>query len=43
MFAWILLGGLMTLPVGLGPLVALVKFVRILLGGLTALLSIALV
>ena len=29
-----LLGGLMTLPVGLGPLIALVRFVWIFLGGL---------
>ena len=34
MFAWILLGGLATLPVRLGPLVALVRLVWILLGGL---------
>ena len=42
-FAWILLGGLMTLPVRLGPLVALIRLAWILLGGLTALLPIALV
>ena len=36
MFVWILLGGLVTLLVGLGLLVALARFVWILLGVLTA-------
>ena len=43
MFVWMLLGGLVTLLIGLGLLVALVRFVWILLGGLATLLPVALV